>query len=278
MNDELIATDSPSIMVQGAGEYVAVMSDGICSSTSDVYLIENEVVCTTPELAPYPSSICAGESIELAVTGEYETYAWYNGLEEVGQGENISTVMMNEGNYAFSLLAVNPTCSWTLEFSVVVNETPSSPVVTQNDWTLEASGEGDYTWTINGVEAGSSASVDLWALGAYTVTSTIGSCTSAEVTTNINACSGSIILSGNANACQDEVSMLEFSNEYLSYVVVFNDLEVYYLRSVKIKDYNAEKWGGNILSINWKYIIKIWRVRCEEVHGVTNSDQEMFKK
>ena len=39
-----------------------------------------------------------------------------------------------------------------------------------------------------------------------------------------------------------------------------------------------KKWGANLLAINWKYILKIWRQRCEDVHGVTKTDMDRLKK
>jgi hypothetical protein len=37
----------------------------------------------------------------------------------------------------------------------------------------------------------------------------------------------------------------------------------------KITEINAEKWGIDLLRINWKFILKMWRARCEDLHGRT---------
>ena len=44
------------------------------------------------------------------------------------------------------------------------------------------------------------------------------------------------------------------------------------------KDFKAETWGANLLHINWKYIIKLWSLRCEEVHGTTSNEINIIKK
>ena len=51
-----------------------------------------------------------------------------------------------------------------------------------------------------------------------------------------------------------------------------------YLETNNIKQYNAEQWGANFIAIHWKYILKIWRQRCEDVHGGTKSDIDKLKR
>ena len=51
-----------------------------------------------------------------------------------------------------------------------------------------------------------------------------------------------------------------------------------FLEKNNFKQYNAEKWGAKLIEIYWKYILKIWRQRCEDVHGATNSDIDRLKR
>jgi hypothetical protein len=51
-----------------------------------------------------------------------------------------------------------------------------------------------------------------------------------------------------------------------------------HLASENIPHINAEKWGVELLKINWKYILKIWRDRCEDLHGRTPEQNESYKK
>jgi hypothetical protein len=46
----------------------------------------------------------------------------------------------------------------------------------------------------------------------------------------------------------------------------------------KLYDISAEKWASDLLSINWKHILKIWRERCLEVHGSTPEEMEKHTK
>jgi hypothetical protein len=46
---------------------------------------------------------------------------------------------------------------------------------------------------------------------------------------------------------------------------------------MQIKNMNAEKWGADLLLLNWKHILKIWRERCE-VHGKTPEQIEKVKQ
>jgi hypothetical protein len=51
-----------------------------------------------------------------------------------------------------------------------------------------------------------------------------------------------------------------------------------HLSSNKITDINAEQWGANLLRINWKFILKLWRERCEDLHGRTPAENECYQK
>jgi hypothetical protein len=51
-----------------------------------------------------------------------------------------------------------------------------------------------------------------------------------------------------------------------------------HLETNQIKNMSAEKWGSDLLFINWKHILKIWRERCEEVHGKTPEQIEKSSK
>jgi hypothetical protein len=46
---------------------------------------------------------------------------------------------------------------------------------------------------------------------------------------------------------------------------------------MQIKNMNVEKWGADLLFLNWKHI-KIWRERCEEVNGKTPEQIEKGKQ
>jgi hypothetical protein len=51
-----------------------------------------------------------------------------------------------------------------------------------------------------------------------------------------------------------------------------------HLDSAQISNINAEKWGVDLLRINWQFILKIWCARCEELHGKTPEQNESYRK
>jgi hypothetical protein len=75
---------------------------------------------------------------------------------------------------------------------------------------------------------------------------------------------------------QDDIGWRHFIRGRLT--IEWGNLINSHLESNNIKPYNAEKWGATLLEINWKYILKIWRQRCEDVHGITKVDTDRLKK
>jgi ribonuclease HI len=51
-----------------------------------------------------------------------------------------------------------------------------------------------------------------------------------------------------------------------------------HLDSAQISNINAEKWGVDLLRINWQFILKLWRARCEELHGKTPEANESYRQ
>jgi hypothetical protein len=51
-----------------------------------------------------------------------------------------------------------------------------------------------------------------------------------------------------------------------------------HLEKHQIKNMSAEKWGSDLIFINWKHIFKIWRERWEENHGTTPEQIEKSSK
>jgi hypothetical protein len=51
-----------------------------------------------------------------------------------------------------------------------------------------------------------------------------------------------------------------------------------HLATQKTHKFNAEQWGTNLLSINWKYILQLWEARNQETHGDTPKKSEVIKR
>ena len=75
---------------------------------------------------------------------------------------------------------------------------------------------------------------------------------------------------------QDDIGWRHFIRGRLT--IEWGNIIAAHIKTCNIKKYNAEKWGANLLAINWKYILKIWRQRCEDVHGATKADMDRLKK
>jgi hypothetical protein len=51
-----------------------------------------------------------------------------------------------------------------------------------------------------------------------------------------------------------------------------------HLEKERLHHINAEKWAADLLHINWRHILKIWRERCSEVHGSNPAEVEQNTK
>jgi hypothetical protein len=51
-----------------------------------------------------------------------------------------------------------------------------------------------------------------------------------------------------------------------------------HLEERKIKNINAEQWGTDLLSINWRFVIRMWNQRNQEVLGSTETEKEERRK
>ena len=75
---------------------------------------------------------------------------------------------------------------------------------------------------------------------------------------------------------QDDIGWRHFIRGRLT--IEWGNIINSHLEVRNIKQYNAEKWGTKLLEINWKYILKIWRQRCEDLHGATKDEKDRLKK
>jgi hypothetical protein len=75
-----------------------------------------------------------------------------------------------------------------------------------------------------------------------------------------------------------------FQNQFSNKTISAGDIlyEVAYQSSggglSNITNITAEQWGSELLYINWKHILKIWRERCDDLHGRSPEQIEAFKK
>jgi gliding motility-associated-like protein len=161
-----------------------------------------------PPTAGSNSPICSGNTLNLTASTTSVgaiTYTWSgpNGFSDVTQNPSIpSATVAATGTYSVTA-TLNSCVSLAGTVSVVVNQTPATPVASSNspvcsDSTLNLSASttfpGAVTWTWSGPNGFASssqnpsiASVTTLANGTYSViaTSTVGTCPSATATTTV---------------------------------------------------------------------------------------------
>lgn len=181
-----------------SGTYSVIASAGACNSAASNI---NITVYSNPSAnaSVNSSTACSGDTVNLSATGG-GTYTWNGpgGFISTDQNPVISnSTLGNTGNYI--VIVSNPAgCSDTASVSIVVNQTPNTPIVS-GDTTcigdsllLSAIGTGTINWysdasLTNLVLADSSfysPSLPANTTGTYYVTSFANGCTSSVSTVN----------------------------------------------------------------------------------------------
>jgi len=197
-----------------AGIYTVTATVGNCTGAPTSVVVEVDATPINP-VASSNSPVCTGNAITLtASTFIGAVYKWTgpNGFSSTLQNPVINgAVLASAGIYTVSITA--PGCSVTASTTtkVVVNQTPiaptagsNSPVCIGDNLKLTAStvAGATYSWTgpngfsstlRNPVVSNMSAST----AGAYNVTVTVNSCTSAAATTNVIVSKPELAFAGN---------------------------------------------------------------------------------
>lgn len=126
--------------------------------------------------------ICSGNDLNLSSTTlGGATYAWSgpNGFSSTSQNPTLpSAITAMSGQY--SLMVTTNGCSATNTVDVVVNTTPSTPVISQNGDVLTSSSSNGNQWSFNGVQisGATSSTYTITQNGNYAVSVTQDGCTS----------------------------------------------------------------------------------------------------
>jgi hypothetical protein len=188
---------SPSVTTT----YTVFVNSGGCP-----YLPASVTVTVTPIPAtPTPSSnspVCTGSTLNLTTTAVAgATYNWSgpNGFTSALQNPSIPAVVLADaGTYSLSI-SVSGCTSPTGTVSVAVNPTPSAPTPTSNspicagstlNLSTPAVGGATYSWTgpngfTSALQNPSISNAPVADSGTYTVTVTVGGCTSAQGTVHV---------------------------------------------------------------------------------------------
>ena len=132
--------------------------------------------CTTNAgILPF-TNVCAGEELTLTADASYTTYQWSNGII------TSSNTITQSGTYTLSVTN-DAGCAGSVSIDVEFNPIPSSPTITQIGNVLTATGEGDFSWTLdnNVISNNTTNALTITELGNYEVVVTdANGCTSAE--------------------------------------------------------------------------------------------------
>jgi hypothetical protein len=192
-------SQSPSIGSSStamSGDYTVTVSNGSCSSTSTTNVTVNATpVATSSNGGPY----CAGSTVSL-FGGGGGSYSWSgpNGFSSTSQNPTIgSSTTANSGTYTLTVSSAG--CSSTSTTAVTVNSAPVAtsgnlgPYCSGQTISLSSSGGGTYSWSGPAGFSSSSQNPSIGSSttamsGIYTVTVSIGSCTStASTNVTVNA-------------------------------------------------------------------------------------------
>jgi hypothetical protein len=191
--------------------YTVTGTTGSCSSSADVTITVNPFPTVT--ITPTTATICSGESVELTGAGA-DTYSW-TPSEGLSADEGAVVTASPIETTTYTLTGTSNSCSSVAEITINVNPTPSvviapsSPSICVGESVeLTASGADTYNWTpTEGLSADEGAVVTASpnATTTYTVTGTIGSCSSStEVTITVNPFPTVTITPTTATICSGE--------------------------------------------------------------------------
>ena len=199
------AANTPSIIVSNGGTYsVTATNLQGCSSSASVQVTSSEEVSISGN-----TTLCIGESSTLTASGG-NSYVWNTGASTP------SITVSNGGTY--SVTAINSYgCSSSASVLVTSIENVSISgnlnICQGQSTTLYANGTGSYLWSTGAT----TSSVTVTQAGLYTVTVSLGNCSSSASALVSIAANPVPSISGNTTICQGETSLL-IANGGNSYV------------------------------------------------------------
>jgi len=175
---------SPVTVSPGANQTYTVTGTAAngCTSTSQITVTVNPVPTVTSSASTNP--ICVGGSTNLTGGGA-SSYVWNPGAIP---GSPVTVTPAGTTTYTVTGTGANG-CTNTSQLTVTVSPTPTvtavaaaNPICNGSSVTLTASGASTYNW-MPGSLSGTSVSVSPSSTTSYTVTGTVGTCTSSFVIT-----------------------------------------------------------------------------------------------
>lgn len=181
-------SNANSIRVTQTGIYTVSTSNANCTSISDPVIVTVVQKPATPVIsANGPTTICSGNSVVLTSSSSTNNL-WSNG------SNNQSITVTQSGT--FTVVVNNSICSSTsAPISVIVNPTPPTPTIavqgpttfcSGNSVTLSSSSSTGNTWS----NSSTNQSIQVTQSGVFTVTVSLGNCSSTSLPTTITVLPG----------------------------------------------------------------------------------------
>ncbi len=169
----IVGATGEDLEVMTSGNYTAIATGtlGCISQPSDAIVVDVLLVPEAPSIsASSATSFCEGGMVALLAGSDDEvSFLWNTG--STANELDVTT----SGSFSVEAIAINGCSSVSSEtVEVTVSELPGTPVITEFDAMLHASGNGSFQWSYNGVEIADAdqSSLTPVASGTYTVTLT----------------------------------------------------------------------------------------------------------
>jgi gliding motility-associated-like protein len=222
----------PNAVLADAGTYSVTATVGLITSSDGTVTVSVTAAPASPTASATPNPICSGTQLQLnASTVAGATYNWTgpHGFNSTNQNPTIANILMAQaGTYSVTATVGASCASPPGTVTVVVDTTPAKAVAGSNTPVCSGSAlnfnssnvtGASYSWTgPNGFTSNSQAPsinpVLMIDAGTYSVTTTIGSCSSGIATTNVvvDSTPAQPIATNNTPICSGDTLRLFASN------------------------------------------------------------------
>jgi hypothetical protein len=117
-------------------------------------------------------SVCEGETIHLQASTGYQTYAWTIDGMSISDLVTFTWDPTSTGTQTITCIAQTwpEACHTTATLTIEVWENPQTPIITQNENELTATGVGPFVWALNGEVINQSGNtISITQTGEYSV-------------------------------------------------------------------------------------------------------------